>query len=165
MFIKTFRLRRIPVLVGCAVLALVIVFGVFGLRNVFAAGASQAAFGSRQEKRSTAAKTSEDRINFLAFYGCEVESEPIEILEVVIPEEFDDVYAAYNDMQKSQDFDLSGHAGRRVKRYAYRITNYPGIEDPVRVHILVYRDKVIGGDVCSETAGSFMHGFARPQTQ
>jgi hypothetical protein len=146
-------------------LALVIVFGVFGLRNVFAQSASEEAFGNRQERRSNAAKTNEERVAFLASYGWEVDPQALEILEVVIPEKFDEVYAAYNDMQKSQGFDLSGNAGRRVKRYAYRITNYPGTNDPVRAHILVYRDRVIGGDICSEIAGSFMHGFSPPQIQ
>jgi len=164
MFMMSFRLRRIPVLIGCGVLALVIVFGVFGLRDVFAQNASEEVLG-RQERRSNAARTNEDRIAFLASYGWETDPQALEILEVVIPEEFDEIYSAYNDMQKSQGFDLSNNAGRRVKRYAYRITNYPGTDDPVRAHILVYRDRVIGGDVCSEIAGSFMHGFASPKAQ
>jgi hypothetical protein len=91
-----------------------------------------------------------------------VESEPLEILEVIIPEEFDELYTAYNEMQIAQGFDLSEQAGRRVRRFAYRITNYPGTQEPVRAHILVYRDRVIGGDICSETAGGFMHGFEMP---
>jgi hypothetical protein len=165
MFMLSFRLRRIPVLIGCAALALVIVFGVFGLRNVFAQNTTEAAFGNRQERHSNAARTNDERVKFLAFYGWEVQADPLEILEVIIPEKFDDVYEAYNDMQKSQGFDLSGNAGRRVKRYAYRITNYSGTDDPVRAHILVYRDRVIGGDVSSEIAGSFMHGFALPGTR
>jgi hypothetical protein len=164
MFMLSFRLKRVPVLILCAVLALVIVFGVFGLKNVFATGASESVFGARnqQEKRSMSARTNDERIAFLTSFGWEVETEPIEILEVVIPEKFDDIYAAYNDMQKSQGFDLSKNTGDRCKRFAYRITNYPGVEEPVRAHLLVFKDKVIGGDICSEVAGSFMHGFNLP---
>ena len=34
-----------------------------------------------------------------------------EVKEVIIPEEFDDVYSAYNEIQRSQGFDLTQFAG------------------------------------------------------
>ena len=160
MFMVSIRLRRVPVMVACIALALAVILGVFGIRGALAADA-QDAFGSRDRGRN-AAGTNEQRIAFLESFGWQVESEPLEILEVIIPEQFDEIYTAYNEMQTAGGFDLSEHAGRRVKRFAYRITNYPGTQEPVRAHILVYRDKVIGGDICSEVAGGFMHGFNMP---
>ena len=159
MFMLSFRLRRAPVFFTCIVLALAL-FGIFGLRSAIAANA-QNAFGSRDRQRHSA-RTNEERIAFLESFGWQVQSEPLEILEVIIPEQFDELYTAYNEMQIAQGFDLSAQAGRRVKRFAYRITNYPGVEEPVRAHILVYRDRIIGGDICSEVAGGFMHGFEKP---
>ena len=42
-----------------------------------------------------------------------------EISEQIIPEEFDDVFLMYNDLQQSQGFDLENYKGKSVKRYSY----------------------------------------------
>lgn len=104
-------------------------------------------------------KNSGDRIEFLRQFGWEVESEPVEIAEVTVPEEFDKVYQSYNELQKKQGFDLTKYAKKNVDRYTYRITNYDGYEGEVLVSILVHKNKVIGGDVCSADANGFIHGL------
>ncbi len=104
-------------------------------------------------------KDSGDRIEFLRQFGWEVESEPVEIAEVTVPEEFDKVYQSYNELQKKQGFDLTKYAKKNVDRYTYRITNYDGYEGEVLVSILVHKNKVIGGDVCSADANGFIHGL------
>lgn len=104
-------------------------------------------------------KSSGDRIEFLRQFGWEVESEPVEIAEVTVPEEFDKVYQSYNELQKKQGFDLTKYAKKNVDRYTYRITNYDGYEGEVLVSILVHKNKVIGGDVCSADANGFIHGL------
>ena len=112
---------------------------------------------------STNAKTAEDVLNFISQYGWKVDAEPIEIRDVVIPEEFDEVYTNYNKIQISQGFDMTDFAGKKVKRKTYTIKNYPGFseeDDFIRINILIYDGKVIGGDVCSIKLDGFMHGFA-----
>ncbi len=104
-------------------------------------------------------KSPGERVEFLRQFGWEVESEPVEIAEVTVPEEFDKVYQSYNELQKKQGFDLSKYAKKNVQRYTYRITNYDGYEGEVLVSILVYKNKVIGGDVCSADANGFIHGL------
>lgn len=106
------------------------------------------------------AKTGEQRIAFLASFGWEVQPEEAEILEVLVPKEFDDVLENYNTIQKNQGCDLKKYAGKRCKRYSYTITNYPGQTENVRANILTYKDKVIGGDICSLELEGFMYGFA-----
>jgi hypothetical protein len=91
-----------------------------------------------------------------------VEEDPAEIMEVIIPEEFDEVYLQYNNIQKAQGCNLEDYAGKRCKRYAYTVTNYPGTDQPIRVNLLIYKNKVIGGDVCSLDANGFIHGFEAP---
>ncbi len=102
------------------------------------------------------------RLSFISNYGWEVDEEAVEVKEVVIPEELDDTYTAYNEIQKSQGFDLTLYAGRRVKRWTYIINNYEGYEnrDCIRINILVCDDIIIGGDVCSVELDGFMHGFS-----
>lgn len=106
------------------------------------------------------AKTGEQRIAFLASFGWEVQPEEAEILEVLVPKEFDDVLENYNAIQKSQGCDLKKYAGKRCKRYSYTVNNYPGQTENVRANILTYKDKVIGGDICSLELEGFMYGFA-----
>ena len=104
-------------------------------------------------------KTNEDRINFLKQFEWEVNSEAIEMVEVIIPGEFDIVYKKYNEVQKVQKLNLEKFRNKAVKRYTYEITNYPNYSGTVYANILVYKDKVIGGDICSAEINGFMHGF------
>lgn len=106
-------------------------------------------------------KTAEDRINFLRQFGWEVESTPVEETEVTIPAEFDKVYKSYNELQKKQGFDLTKYMKKDVMRYTYKITNYPDYKGDVYVNMLVYKKKVIGGDVCSADSNGFIHGIDR----
>ena len=106
-------------------------------------------------------KSNEDRINFLKQFGWEVESEPCAEKEVLIPEEFDKIFAGYNEIQRKQGLDLSDFKKKNVMRYTYVITNYPDYNGTVYANILVYRNNVIGGDVCSADVGGFVHGFEK----
>ena len=105
-------------------------------------------------------KTEEDRKKFLGQFGWEVGGEPTESAEVTIPKEFDKVFGGYNEIQKRQGLDLSKYKGKKVMRYTYEVTNY-GVEGKVYANILVYRNKVIGGDVCSADVTGFIHGFEK----
>ena len=106
-------------------------------------------------------KTADDRIDFLKQFGWEVDTAPIEEVEVTVPAEFDKVYTSYNELQLEQGFDLTRYQKKKVMRYTYRITNYPDYDGDVYVNMLVYKKRVIGGDVCSADVNGFIHGFDR----
>ena len=106
-------------------------------------------------------KTNDDRIAFLASFGWQVEGEPVEATTVRIPDTFDKVFSAYNDLQKRQGLDLSELAGKTVERYTYKLTNYEGYEGTVLVNLFIYRDRVIGADVSSADANGFIHGLQK----
>ena len=106
-------------------------------------------------------KTNEDRINFLSQFGWTVESQPCEEQKVTIPSEFDSVFTGYNDIQKAQGLDLSTYAKREMNRYTYVVTNYEGYEGLVYANLLVYKDRVVAGDVCSADVNGFVHGFEK----
>ena len=110
------------------------------------------------------ASTHEERMTFISQFGWELDEEPIEVKEVIIPTEFDDTYTAYNEMQKKQGFDLTEYAGMRVKQWTYRVKNYEGYEnkDCIHANILVHDGIVIGGDICSVELDGFMHTFSKP---
>ena len=108
---------------------------------------------------STSASTPQERLDFIHAYGWEVEQEPVEVRDVVIPSEFDEIYEKYNYLQKQQGFDLSRQRGKPCRRYVYAVTNYPAGAEQVRLTLLVYRGRVVGGDISSASANGFMHGF------
>ena len=108
-------------------------------------------------------KSNDDRINFLKQFGWEVEAQPIKEQQVTIPKEFDKVFAAYNEIQRKQGLDLSSFKKKTVMRYTYAVTNYPEYEGEVYVNLLIYRNTVIGGDVCSADVTGFVHGFEKQQ--
>lgn len=167
MFMMSIRLRKMRLLIGALAVVLVVALGVTGVnrlldeKTVDADTTAQSSTASVKPKKVTA-KTNEDRLKFIGAYGWEAEEEPAEVLEVIIPEKFDEVYERYNSMQKMQEFDLEKYAGKRCKRYSYVVTNYPGADSEVRINLLVHKNKVIGGDVCSLDSEGFIHGFSIP---
>ena len=106
-------------------------------------------------------KSNEDRINFIKQFGWEVDPQALSEQEVQIPKEFDKIFSAYNEIQRRQGLDLSSFKKKNVMRYTYTVTNYPSYEGTVDINILVYRNTVIGGDVCSADVNGFVHGFER----
>ena len=108
-----------------------------------------------------AADTNDARVKFLTDLGWEVTASPAESTEVRIPKSSDQVFDRYNELQKSQGFDLSRYAGKKVMRYVYKINNYPNAQEPVYATLLVYKDKIIGGDITDTTPGGKVQGFVR----
>lgn len=112
------------------------------------------------------AENSAERTAFISQYGWKVSPDPVEVSEVIIPEDFDAGYREYASMNKAAGFDLEPYKGMRAKRWTYDVLNYPGFENingVVQVNLLVFEGRVIGGDVCSLESGGFMHSFEMPQ--
>ncbi len=77
--------------------------------------------------------------------------DPIEVVELTIPEVWGKVYENYNELQKRGGFDLTEYKGRRCVRYTYSLP-----ELCARGNILVCDGEVIGGDICSITIDGIM---------
>ena len=101
------------------------------------------------------AATNEQRLAFLQSFGWEAEETPTETQEVRIPEEFNEVFTRYNELQLAQGYDLSQFKGKTVKRYVYPIRNHPNGEGCFAT-LLICKNEVIGGDI---TGPGGMHGF------
>ena len=104
-----------------------------------------------------------DRIAFIEQFGWKVTETPLETVEVCVPETFDNVYLGYNEMQKEQGLNLAKYKGKTVTRYTYKVENYPDYDGTVYVSLLIYKNKVVGGDVCSADVNGFVHGFEAPE--
>lgn len=148
MIIVTAKVNRKKLALGAAaagLLCAVAAVGLLGLRSTAAA-----ALGG-----NTAAKTNEDRVAYLRGLGWEVSPDPVSVEELLIPEVLDEAYTQYLALQEEQGFDLTRYEGKRVKRYTYAVTNHPGGAQNVRASLLVFRGKIVGGDL----AGTGVNGF------
>jgi len=107
------------------------------------------------------AKSTSDHVLFLKEYGYEVLQKPVQIQEIIIPDDFSSDYEKYNELQKISGFDLSGYKGCRVKKYTYKVLNYTDCEDEVVANVIIYNDRIVGGDISSTVLGGFVHGFVK----
>ena len=121
--------------------------------------------GGRGETQPTAGSTvsgHEARVQFLQDFGWQVTTSPTESGQVKIPANASEVFDRYNQLQKSQGYDLSQYAGKSVMRYVYQVNNYPGATEPVYATVLVYKNEVIGGDVTDTSATGQIRPFRFP---
>ncbi len=109
-------------------------------------------------------KTEEDRLGFLSSLGWQTTGVVVEEERFTLPETFDRVLLGYNEIQRDQGLDLSHYRGKRVTRYTYEVTNYPNYEGRVYANLIVYRNKIIAGDISSADPMGFVKGFAREGT-
>ena len=111
-------------------------------------------------------ETNDDRVAYLATFGWSVNAEPTQTQKVKIPDTAENkVFARYNDLQKSQGFDLTDYAGKEVMRYVYEILNYPDATAPVYASVLVCDGRVIGGDITNSAPDGVIHGLSMPQKE
>lgn len=121
------------------------------------------AFSDGAEAQKPVGETNDDRIAYLAGFGWSVNAEPTEAQQVRIPDTAENrVFARYNELQRSQGFDLTDYAGRDVMRYVYEILDYPDATDPVYASVLVCDGVIIGGDITNTAPDGQIHGFALP---
>ena len=135
--------------------------------GIFAAGKSvSAAVTADKTGLSYLAGNAAQRVDFLAQFGWEIDEDPVEVSEVIIPAEFDSAYKEYSDMQAGHGLDLSKYSGMRAKRWTYTVKNYPGYENNdgmVQANIFVLDGAVIGGDISSLEKDGFMQDFNYPK--
>lgn len=96
---------------------------------------------------NTSVRSSEDRIAYLSELGWQVSENPALVEELMIPETFDESYDDYLALQSQQGFDLTKYTGKRVKRYIYDITNDSDRNVDLQAALLIYKNKVIGGQL------------------
>ena len=97
--------------------------------------------------------------------GWEVEPEPVETLQFLLPEKLEEPYLTYNELQDSQGFDLSTACGKQVSRFTYTVTNYPNRPEGVQLNLYVCEEQPVAGDVLCAGADGFQDTLVYPETE
>lgn len=144
MFVISIKSSKIKIILFCVFIAIVCTCALL----IFLGNNSSSAVA--EGSISLRADDEKKRIAFLSQFGWDVDIEPAEVKEIMIPYEFDDVYNEYNALQKKQSFNLEKYKGEIVKKWSYNINNFPGYEnkeDYVRANLLIYNGNVIAADI------------------
>ena len=151
MFVYHFRLRK-GLTVAAAVVLLMVTTLILLLPGC-----------QKQESTPIPAGTDAQRLEYLTSLGWAVEEQPVETLDLLLPEKLTEDWADYARLQKEQNLPFSDFAGQSVKRYTYAVTNYPGIAQGVQANLFVCGDQLIGGDIISLGENGFQTGLAFPE--
>lgn len=163
MFIYSFRASSLKFL-GIISVTLVALIAIVVFVPIYADGAASAGKVTYTESSDISydgVKSVGDAMEFLAQFDLTVNGTTAEVQKVTIPAEFDKIFASYNEIQKAQGLDLSKYKKKELTRYTFEVTNYEGYEGKVYANVLVYRGKVVGGDICSADVSGFVHGFEK----
>lgn len=106
----------------------------------------------------------EARVSYLQSMGWEVDPEPVETLQFLLPEKLEEPYLTYNELQDSQGFDLSTACGKQVSRFTYTVTNYPDRPEGVQLNLYICEEHPVAGDVLCAGADGFQDTLIYPET-
>ena len=140
-------MKKIALVLGAVVVVIIAMILLFG------------GGGQTQTTAAPAVSNNDARVGFLKGFGWEVTNSPTESSQVRIPETSSEVFDRYNQLQKSQGYDLTRYAGKNVMRYVYKVENFPNATDPVYATVLVYKNQVIGGDITDTAVAGKVQGF------
>ena len=128
---------------------------------VLAAIAAAAKTGTPEAADARNGESNEARVAYVTQQGWQVNAEPVQTQSIKIPAEDSEVFRRYNELQKSQGFDLTQYAGRQATRYVYEVLNAEDAEGPVYATIFVLDGKIVGGDVTDTAPAGKMRGIVR----
>ncbi len=155
MFVFTAKLNRKSAVAAVAVLALALI-AVILLVSLHGIGGGK----SKPEKAGVGSiADAADAARYLAGLGWEVEPQPLEIRELVIPRSFSGVFADYAALQARQGYPLAEYGGMEAKRYSFRVLNHPSGEESIVADLVVCGQTVIAGDIQSTALDGFMTGL------
>lgn len=113
---------------------------------------------SQSASSSVTCASSADGVKYLNSLGWETGASNEKV--ITVPQQWNDVYQNYNEIQLEQGYDLTPYKGKNVTLYTYEIKNYDGYTEGIVADLLVCDGNLIGGDICNTSAeNGFMHGL------
>ena len=124
----TFTKKSLAVTIAAALLILLVLGQLFTIRAADPDGSTNAL-----------------RLEYIQRLGYQVEETPADVQQIVIPQEFSDVYDKYNALQRQAGFNLAAYKGKKATVYGYALQE----DQEILVHLMICEDHIIGGDVSS----------------
>lgn len=137
-----------------AVLGILITFACI---SAFSHNPPSSAYCESYGEYSTLAQTDE-QVKAFAQQFYEVEK-LYSLQEVYVPVKFNDVYEQYNELQKLQGLDLEPYRGEKCRLYMYSLSDFDIDGKQGIMSVIVYRGKVIGGDISNQVKDSTYFTF------
>lgn len=75
-----------------------------------------------------------------------------------LPEGEDPTWTAYYALQRENGFFMEKYAGKKVRKFSFRIDDHPDGEN-VYANLYWYNKAIIGGDILSPALNGFMRGL------
>lgn len=97
------------------------------------------------------------RVEFLNSCGLIVKPDA-EIQDITIPQYFGAIYEEYNELQKTQGFDLKRYAGEKAVLYRYTVLNCPEYPENVTANMVICGNILIACDITLNEE----NGFTKP---
>lgn len=120
---------------------------------------------SKEDEAPPQLTDNNQRVAYLQSLGWEVEAEPLETLQFLLPNALAEPYLSYNELQKAQGFDLSACCGKQVSRFTYAVTNYPGRPEGVQLNLYICGDTPVAGDIFCAGANGFQETLVYPEAE
>ncbi len=152
MFVFTAKLNRkkaVAIVAGAALLLIAVILLV-SLHSIR---------GAEKAPESASVADAAGAARYLAGLGWEVEPQPLEIRELVIPRSFSGAYADYAALQARQGYPLAEYGGMEARRYSFRVLNHPSGAENIVADLVVCGQTVIAGDIQSTALDGFMTGL------
>ena len=105
----------------------------------------------------------EQRVAYLQELGWQVAPEPVETLDLKLPEDLAAQWGDYLTLQEKQGLPFGDGAGQTVRRFTYTVTNYPGVPDGVQANLFLCGERLIGGDIIATGENGFQTVLDFPQ--
>ena len=150
MFVCSFKASKLKILFSAALCALIAATAILLMPET---EHTVTVNGTQYDKkiRFDDIKSEADLAQFAESLGYSVDAAPAESAQVKLPSKFDAVLDKYNELQKSQGFNLAKYKNKTVTRYTFRVTALPDAQslpkDDVLLTLIVCKDKIIGGDL------------------
>lgn len=120
-------------------------------------------FRSSTPDRTVTLATNEQRLAYLRELGWEVAPEPVETLDLQLPDDLKPQWGDYLQLQKQQGLPFSDCAGQTVRRFTYTVTNYPEMPEGVQANLFLCGDRLVGGDIIATGENGFQATLVFPQ--
>ena len=105
----------------------------------------------------------QDALNAAVFFGADTNSSSVSCEHVRIPMNFNNMYIKYNELQKDFGSDLEKYKGKDCLKYS--ISSAENEVSGVTYTLLVYDNRLIGGDISSNDFDGEMTGLYKSQNK